>query len=111
MLSWARCGTRLYRFLNFAAFLTFITWGIICLQSWSQIQLLLRKGDDTLIEMARLEKFLEIEQFPSVDDETLEKVQEIVNTHSEEDVRRIDNTAASFYQWVKYTTTQVPIQQ
>ena len=64
--------------------------------------MLLRKGEATLIEMARLEKYLDVDEVEVLtpDGETMEKIQHIVDTHSEEDVRKIDNTAAAYYQWV-----------
>lgn len=53
--------------------------------------------------MARLEKYADIEtvdEVPLVGLDIVEKIQKVIGMYSEEDVRKIDNTAAAFYRWV-----------
>lgn len=80
-----------------------------CVKTWSQIQLLMRKGEATIVEMARLEKYLELEEKLIIkpDEEALDEVNDILNTYTEEEVRKIDNTAAAFYQWVVASSSKL----
>ena len=62
----------------------------------------MRKGEATIVEMARLEKYLELDEKVIIkpDEEALDEVSDILKTYTEEEVRKIDNTAAAYYQWV-----------
>ena len=70
----------------------------------------MRKGEATIVEMARLEKYLELDEKVIIkpDEEALDEVNDILKTYSEEEVRKIDNTAAAYYQWV---SNLVPVVQ
>ena len=67
---------------------------------------MMRKGEATIVEMARLEKYLQLDEVEILNpnEEALDEVSDILKTYTEEEVRKIDNTAAAYYQWVSCLT-------
>lgn len=60
------------------------------------------------MEMARLEKYISLEivdELPIVGKDVLERVEKLIGLYTEEGIRKIDNTAAAYFRWVrkKYT--------
>ncbi|KAH3837532.1 hypothetical protein DPMN_110924 [Dreissena polymorpha] len=74
------------------------------MQNWRNVQSLLRDQEATLSEMARLEKYLEIEKTSGnviVDKAVVARVDAILVGYTEDMVRKVNNTLAAYFRWVR----------
>ncbi|KAL4227720.1 hypothetical protein ACF0H5_013155 [Mactra antiquata] len=79
------------------------------LKDWNKVRRYLRDQQTTLVEIARLEKYISLETTNKVFVEkyVIERVEEILMNYTEEDIRRVDNTAAAYYKWVVGVTRKL----
>ena len=66
---------------------------------------LLKDQVATLVEMARLEKYMELQiepthEMPLVGPDVVARVQSLIGMYTEDDIRKLDNTAAAYFRWV-----------
>ncbi|WAR00147.1 hypothetical protein MAR_024519 [Mya arenaria] len=73
------------------------------LRNWKNVQRLLRDQQSTLVEMARLEKYIEMDEDncqPVIDVYTVERVNAIIGYYSEDQIRKVDNTLSVYFRWI-----------
>ncbi|XP_045216175.2 uncharacterized protein LOC123566288 [Mercenaria mercenaria] len=72
------------------------------LKDWGKVRKFLRNQQSTLVEVARLEKYLMLDTTDgvTVSESVLDRVQEKLTNYTLEHIRRVDNTAAAYFQWV-----------